>query len=310
MIGVTMTGCMASLPSGHIPVPKTYQRTMDYWTDGFHRSYLVHLPSVYDGQKALPLVIVVHGAFDTARGIEKLSGFSELADQNGFIVMYPNGIGILGFLQHWNAGHCCGKAASDNIDDVGFVAAAIEDVSTRLSVDRNRVYMVGFSNGGMFAYRFAAERGDLLAAIAPLSASIGGKASNDVPEWRPPEPVSALPVIVFHGLADREVPYEGGESPLQGGSRRYLSVQESIQFWVQYNGCEPLPDKKDLLNGRIHLWQWKDYQNSTPVLLYTIEEWGHEWPGKYYTTKLDEEDPLNDFDAAEIIWQFFKSYRR
>jgi polyhydroxybutyrate depolymerase len=223
--------------------------------------------------------------------------------------MYPNGIGLFGFLQHWNAGHCCGKAASDGIDDVGFVAAAIEELSTRLNIDRSRVYMAGFSNGGMFTYRFAAERGDLLAAAAPLAGSAGGKASDDMPVWRPSDPVRALPVIIFHGLSDQEVPYDGGVSPGRGGPRIYLSVQESIQFWLRNNGCNPQPEKKDLLNGRIHFWQWKDCQSSSPVFLYAIENWGHDWPGKYYTSKLDEKDPFKNFDASEIIWNFFKVYR-
>ncbi|MFO7559093.1 MAG: PHB depolymerase family esterase [Desulfobacterales bacterium] len=306
-----ITGCMATLPQGHIPPEsKTYERTMDYWTEGFRRSYLVHVPPSYDMKNTLPLVVVVHGAFDTAKGMEKFSGFSDVADREGFVVMYPNGIGLFGFLQHWNAGHCCGKAADDGIDDIGFVAAAIEETCTRLNIDRDRVYMAGFSNGGMFTYRFAAERGDLLAAAAPLAGSIGGKASEDVPEWRPPDPVRALPMIIFHGLSDREVPYGGGISPNRGGPRVYLSVVESIQFWIRNNGCTPRPEKKNLLKDRIHFWQWKDCQTSSPVLLYAIENWGHDWPGKYYTSTLNRNDPLKNFDAAEIIWDFFKSVRR
>jgi polyhydroxybutyrate depolymerase len=299
---------MATLPQGHIPTSKTYERTMDYWTEGFRRSYIVHVPPSFDRNPALPLVVVIHGAFDTAKGMEKSTGFSDMADREGFVVMYPNGIGLFGFLQHWNAGHCCGKAASDGIDDIGFVTAAIEDVCTRLNIDRSRIYMTGFSNGGMFAYRFAAERGDLLAAAAPVAGSIGGKASDDVPEWRPPEPVKAVPIIIFHGLSDREIPYNGGISPSRGGSRTYLSVQDSIQFWIRHNGCNPQPEEKDLRDGRVHFRQWKDCQTSSPVFLYAIENWGHEWPGRYFTSKLNDGDPLKNFDAAEVIWNFFKAY--
>ena len=90
--------------------------------------------------------------------MEKFSGFSALADREKFLVLYPDGMGLFGYLQHWNAGHCCGKAAKDKVDDVGFIAAAIEDVCDHLRVDRSRIYMLGFSNGGMMAYRFAAEK--------------------------------------------------------------------------------------------------------------------------------------------------------
>ena len=74
-------------------------------------------------------MIVIHGAFSTAREMERMSGFSRLADREGFIVVYPNGIGLLGYLQHWNVGQCCGKAAKDGVDDLGFVRAVVEGVA-------------------------------------------------------------------------------------------------------------------------------------------------------------------------------------
>ena len=136
---------------------------------------------------------------------------------------------------------------------MGFVAATIEDVCGRFKVDRDRIYMAGFSNGGMLTYRFAAERGDLLAAAAPMAASIGGKPSEDLPEWRIPEPVRPIPIIVFHGLADDDVPYEGGVSRHRGGTRSYWSVEESVQFWVARNGCSPQAVSKELNGGSVLL---------------------------------------------------------
>jgi polyhydroxybutyrate depolymerase len=305
-----LLGCMSTLPKDHPAGSKTYKTTLDIKINGFRRTYLVHVPTGYPPQNPLPLVVVIHGAFDTAEGMEKFSGFSELADREGFIVLYPNGMGILGFLQHWNAGHCCGKAASDNVDDVGFVAAAIEDVCARLKIDRSRIYMVGFSNGGMLAYRFAAERSALLAAVAPLAASIGGRLSDDAPEWHIPEPKQPLSVITFHGLADDDVPYEGGVSRHRGGTRSYWSVEESVRFWITHNGCNPRAVSTYLNNGRIELKSWAVCKNDTEVTLYLIRDWGHVWPGRYFTADLADENPLKDFNAAEIIWDFFKSHRR
>ena len=188
-----LAGCMSSLPSHPIAGPRTYKNHLGMGFNGVRRSYLVHVPSGYGPEKPLPLVVVIHGAFDTAKGIEKFSGFSMLADRENFVVLYPNGMGLFGYLQHWNAGHCCGKAVNDNWDDVGFVAATIEDVQARLKIDADRIYMVGFSNGGMLTYRFAAERGGILAAAAPMAASIGGKPSEDAPEWRIPKPANPEP---------------------------------------------------------------------------------------------------------------------
>ena len=309
-LALLYTGCTASLPKDHPAGPRTYKNAMDIRVMGARRTYRVHIPPDYNPAVPLPLVVVIHGAFDTAAGMEKFTGFSDLADKENFIVMYPNGMGIFGFLQHWNAGHCCGKAASDKVDDVGFVAAAIEDVRARLKIDPERIYMVGFSNGGMLAYRFAAERGDLLAAVAPLAASIGGRPSDEEPEWRIPDPVRPLSVISIHGLADDDIPYEGGVSLHRGGTRTYWSVEKSIGFWVSHNGCNPRAAESYLDNGRVHIKSWGVCRSDTEVALYLLENWGHVWPGKYFTADLAEDDPLKNFDAAEIIWGFFKSHRR
>jgi len=305
-----LTGCTPVLKSSRIEGPASYVHTMDLSTDGFQRSYRVHVPTGYDGEKPLPLVVVIHGAFDTAKGMETVSGFSRLADRETFIVLYPNGIGILGYLQHWNAGHCCGKAAADNIDDVGYLAAAIEDVSARLAVDRRRVYMVGFSNGGMLAYRFAAERGDLLAAAAPLAASAGGRASAGVPEWRIPDPVTPLPLLVMHGLADDDVPFAGGRSEHRGGERTYWPADASIQIWLGRNGCEGPPVESFLNRGAVKVRKWESCRHQTAVVFYGLEKWGHVWPGPYFTGDLPADNPLHNFDAADIIWTFFRQFPR
>lgn len=135
------TGCTRGIPKGRITGPHTYEQEMDIQANGFNRTYRVHVPPQYDHTTKLPLVVVIHGAFDTAEGMEMYSGFSHLSDEEGFLVLYPNGMGLFSFLQHWNAGHCCGKAAKDNIDDVGFIAAAITDACVRLHVDRRRIYV-------------------------------------------------------------------------------------------------------------------------------------------------------------------------
>lgn len=296
------------LIKGHIE-SKTYEQEMDIQANGFNRSYLIHVPPGYHGQDPLPLVVVIHGAFDTASGMETYSGFSELSDRENFLVLYPNGMGLFGYLQHWNAGHCCGKAAKDQIDDVGFIEAAIQDVFTRLRVDHQRVFMVGFSNGGMMAYRFAAEKTELLAGAAFLAASIGGRPSEKDPEWRIPNPEGPLPVMVMHGMADRDVPFEGGASKQRGGPRTYWSVMDSVKFWVANDKCPDKPTKQKRYKGHVEVTSWWDCPCHSEVFLYLIEGWGHDWPGRYFTGKLPESDPLSQFDAAEIIWSFFKTHR-
>jgi len=305
-----LTACAKTLPVNLVTGPATYEQELDIWANGFKRSYLVHVPPGYDRQKPLPLVVVIHGAFDTAAGMETYSGFSDLSDRENFLVLYPNGMGLFGYLQHWNAGHCCGKAAKDKIDDVEFIETAIEDVCSRLRVDRQRVFILGFSNGGMMAYRFAAEKTELLAGAAFLAASIGGRPSESEPEWRIPNPEGPLPVMVMHGMADQDVPFEGGSSKRRGGPRTYWSVMESVEFWLEHDECENKPVKRHLCDGRVDVTFWQDCAGHTAVSLYLIKDWAHDWPGRYFTGKLSQNDPLRQFDAAEIIWEFFKHHSR
>lgn len=310
LIVIGLLGCMASMPVHDIPRTGSYQVKTDMRAHGLRRSYRVHVPSGYTGAEALPLMVVVHGAFSTAREMEKHSGFSELADREGYFVVYPEGFGLLGLLQHWNSGHCCGKARKSNLDDVGFIARVIDDISARFKVDRSRIYMVGNSNGGMLTYRFAAERSDTVAAIAVVAGAIGGKPSAGEAEWRIPQPARPVPLTVFHGLSDQAVPYAGGRSLGKRHDRTFVSVGESVAFWVKNNGCVPTPRRQSLHDGRLTLESWNGCMAGGEVVLYSLADWDHLWPGKYFTQRLEDQDSLRGFDAAELIWQFFKRHRR
>jgi polyhydroxybutyrate depolymerase len=274
------------------------------------RSYLVHVPPGCEHSQPLPTVVAIHGAFSTAEKFEKATGLSKLADREGFIAVYPNGIGLFGFLQHWNAGHCCGKAMDDGVDDVGFVAEVIADVRTRLHVDPRRIYMVGNSNGGMLVYRYAAERSEELAAIAVVAGTIGGEASAEAEPYRIPDPERPLATLVFHGRADDRIAYEGGRAEHTRGTRTDIGVEESVSFWVGRNGCRRTPVTEELRQGRVVHDTWGQGQEGTAVELYTINDWGHVWPGRYVTDQLDDGDQMQGFDAAEIIWDFFARHRR
>lgn len=303
--------CTASFPPKGIPDTGTYERKLDITVAGQKRNYLVHIPVNYDPGKRVPLVLILHGAFGTGRQIERQSGFSKLSDREGFLAVYPNGsFGLFGFFQHWNAGHCCGKAQADNIDDVGFLVQVIRDISSKLNVDSTRIYMVGFSNGGMLVYRFAAEQTNLLAAAAPMAASLGGRASSHDSLWITPHPKGKLPLIIFHSEDDPNVPYLGGISPKKGGEREYLSVMESIDFWITNNGCSKKFTEEQLYGNKVIHKVWPDSAGENDIELYLLKEWGHKWPGGKFTKKLNKSNPLHQFDAAEIIWEFFKKHHK
>ena len=282
---------------------------MDIRVDLFRRSYFIHVPENYTGTDPLPLLVVLHGAFSDGEEMEKFTGFSDLADQENFVVVYPNGIGLFNWLRHWNSGHCCGRARNLNIDDVAFVETVMDQVVDRLSINRERIYLVGHSNGGMLAYRFAAEKSKEIAAAAVVSGTIGGKPSAHEPEWRVPDPKAPVPMIIFHGEKDERIPYHGGVDPRGRSGRTWIDVGTSVRFWVSHDGCKDNPRSRSLFNGRVRIKSWESCKDRTAVRFYTLSQWGHAWPGPYFKSRFAGY-PGDDFDAARIIWDFFKSYQK
>jgi polyhydroxybutyrate depolymerase len=312
LLGLFTIGCgTTGQPHTGQPQPpvagKSIVKKTNIRLKGFRRAYRLHIPAVFAPDEPLPLLIVLHGAFSTAERMEQETGFSQLADREKFLVAYPNGMGIFGLLQHWNAGHCCGRAKKDRVDDVGFLDEMIKDIQRYVMVDDHRIYVAGFSNGGMLAYRFAAERSQTVAAAATLAASIGGRHEDDGEIWQIPAPKNAVPLLIMHGTADPSVPYAGGESTQHGG-RFYLSVKESAAFWQKQNRCQPSPEKQSLRQDRVLVTRWKGSGPRQALVLYTLKDWGHQWPGRYFTEKLPVSHPLYAFDGTRRIWEFLKSY--
>jgi polyhydroxybutyrate depolymerase len=279
----------------------THKVMVDRRVSGVRRSYYVHVPPEHFGTAPLPVVIALHGAFSTARKFERESGLSLLADREGFIVVYPQGIGLGDLFRHWNSGHCCGKARKMSLDDVGFALSTVDDVGGHNPIDRTRLYVAGFSNGGMLAYRIAAEHPDVVAAVAVVSATIGGTPSAKEPEWSVPRPERPVAVLAIHGRADTSVPYEGGRGPQSRGSSSAISLARSIRFWVDADGCDTEPQVEAMDRDRIQRQVWSGCREDAEVVLYSLDRWGHEWP---------KASSLDGFDAASTIWRFFAQHRR
>ena len=279
--GLLLCSCTNSMRSGGQWKTGTYKRKTDIRFNGVSRSYLLHVPARMP-EDQWPLVVVLHGAFSTAKEMELQSGFSNLADEQGFCVAYPNGIGLFGKLQHWNAGHCCGKAAKDKVDDVAFINAVIEDAASVCPVDTSRIFMVGYSNGGMMAYRYAAEQANRLAAAAVFAGAIDSDADGKANHWTPPQPRHPLPILILHGTADDIVPPSGGKSPARSDGPTYASVDTARTLWEASNG------------------------NQAEVRVELLEGWNHRWPGLFFTTGDGIPEAMQGYDAAEVIWDFFQ----
>lgn len=270
------------------------------------RRYRIHTPPGFDREQGLPLVVAVHGAFSSPERLAERTGLDRLADSEGFAVAYPEGIGLLGRLRHWNSGHCCGPARRFGIDDVGYLDAVIDDAVSRLGIDPQRIFMVGHSNGGMLVHRYAAERPGLLAATAVVSGTIGGRPARDEPAWRVPRPASAIPILLVHGRDDETVAFAGGEDPHSSAGRTWLSFEEATRFWSEHQGCSSPPRRQLLREGWVERTTWWD-GSACRVEAYSIAGWGHRWPGGAATRSLPQAHPLRGFDATAAIWRFFSA---
>lgn len=296
LTSVLAGGCLCSKQG-------TVNETMVY--DGLERSYNVHLPQSYTGTEKLPLVIVLHGGGGNPNNAERMTGMSDKADEEGFIAVYPAGTGKVPGILTWNGEFCCGGAMEDNVDDVGFIGALIDRMAMDYNIDTDRVYVTGISNGGIMSYRLAAELPDKIAAIAPVAGSMGGKAESQSPEivFAPKAPVS---VIAFHGLKDTRLPYEGGMPTKENtkGAYSYLSVSESISLWVKADNCTEPAQKTASQGGEVVVTTHGGGSNGTEVILYTMANCGHMWPGdrKGY---FGGDDLYLNVSATDVMWDFF-----
>ena len=269
--------------------------------DGITRSYHLHVPSAV-GPTPAPLVLVFHGGGGTGPGTERLTRFTALADREGFLVAFPEGVE-----KNWNDGRefTSSRAHRDHVDDVAFVAALIEAIGRAHAVDPRRVYATGISNGGIFSHYLAAHLSARIAAIAPV---VGGIADPPDAWLRPEQPVS---VLMLQGTRDPLVPYHGGAVAFDRG--KIIDTEEAARRWGALNGGrepvrEPLPaDGKDRCGGLRTIYPGG--RDGSEVTLVRLDGGGHTWPGgaQYLPERLIGR-VCRDFDATVLIWDFFKAH--
>jgi len=262
------------------------------------RDYLLHIPPGYSQVRQMPVVLNFHGGGGYAGVQERITRMNDKADAVGYIVVYPEGTkAIVGRLQTFNGGSCCGRAERNNVDDVAFTAAILDDLTKDLCIDPRRVYATGLSNGAMMAYRLACEFADRVAAIAAVAGVLA------VDTCTPDRPVS---VMHFHGTADQSVPYDGGPSsnPLVRGVE-FKSVSSTIGFWVKHDKCPAMP-KVTYQKGDVVCESYEPCQEKTAVTLCTINGGGHTWPGGA-PYGLGGKTSY-DISATEEMFKFFEAH--
>jgi len=273
---------------------------------GLERTYRVHVSSAYDPSLPTPLVIVLHGGGGTGKGMARITSFNTLADKENFIVVYPDG-----FEKHWNDGRGVQwQSHVENTDDVGFISALIDRLSDELNIDSSRVYVTGISNGGMMSHRLGCELSQKIAAISPVASNIP---LSQASVWSPSRP---MPVLIINGTEDPLERWEGGEIRL--GRQTFgvvLSVADTVKFWVEKDRCTSspvvtqLPDTDPTDGTTVRTEVYGGCEGGAEVVLYAIEGGGHTWPGGLqYLPEAIIGKTSREFDASEVIWQFFKEH--
>lgn len=255
--------------------------------DGITRDYILHLPSDYDESKSYPFVYNLHGFTSNASQQQFYSGMDATADENGFIVCYPNGIAT-----SWNVGWAFGSTA----DDVGFLIALVEALSVDYSIDSDRLYSCGMSNGGFMSYKLACDASDRFAAIASVT---GSMVPSELEEC---DPIRRMPVMQIHGTDDPTVAYNG--------SNIGAGIEEVVNFWAAGNNCNlspeiiPVEDINTSDQSTAERIEYSGCEDDKEVVFYKIDGGGHTWPD----AALSIGTTNRDFNASQEIWNFFSRF--
>ena len=265
--------------------------------NGMEREYRVHLPKGFDPAKPFPLVLAFHMLGGNSRQMEWLSHMNKVADEHGFIVVYPDG-----YKNSWADGSGLFAADQEKIDDVAFTSELIDEMTDLYNIDGKRVYATGFSNGGFLTHRLACEIPDRLAAVATVGATLP---KDVLPEC---EPVESISVMMINGTDDYSVKWDGSED--------FASVTETTSKWALLEECSKdaqITDEPDVVDDdtEVNIESYQECLDNVEVRLYIIKGGGHTWPqgnqlvqlGGLFTGKISQE-----IDTSQEIWAFFADH--
>lgn len=258
--------------------------------NGIVRTYRIYIPAVYNPATQVPLLFNLHGYGSNNVEQEFYADFRPIADTAGFIIVHPNGTLDGQNNRFWNA------FGASTVDDIGFLSALIDSVSEGYSIDPNRIYSTGMSNGGFMSYELACALSNRIAAIASVTGSMTYVQLNLCNAMHP------IPVMEVHGTADGTVPYTG--------SLLFIPIDTLVDYWARFNNCTliptitRIPDIKSTDGCTAEHYVYDNGDLDSKVELYKIIGGGHTWPGAPVTIGVTN----MDFSASTEIWRFLSRY--
>ena len=259
--------------------------------DGQTRDYQIYIPNIYDGVSAVPLMFSFHGGGGTIAGNIAINDLRPLANTENFIAVYPQAL-----TDPQNGDATWMHKAPTTHDDIYFISAIIDTLSTQYNIDLSRVYASGYSNGGEFAYDLACRLNTEIAAIGAVARTMYIETFNNC---SPTHPTGILSIL---GTSDNVSNYNGVTF---GGVQYYLSAANQHDYWATQNNCGAVPNTTllpDLNTGdgsTVERNTWSTSSGFVYVEELKVIGGGHDWPGSFGNM---------DINATQEIWSFVSKY--
>lgn len=271
------------------------------------RYYEIHVPPAAMNKAGVPLVLVFHGGGSDQGIIRYESQMDVTANHAGFIAVYPAGTNTRLLMKDrilfWNDGRPNKDGTYSQVDDVQFVRQILDDMRQLFNINTRKVYACGYSNGAQFTYRLIKEIPDRIAAMAAVA---GQRAANDLF----PAPSRHISIMQFSGKLDTIGPYQGGAPHFEAELQTSLKpVLETVQSWADFNGCTGQPERME--KGNAVMERHSGCANGTEVILWTLLDGGHTWPGGNVIPAAVKFNlgPINrDIFASDLMWEFFNRH--
>ncbi|HLK30671.1 MAG TPA: PHB depolymerase family esterase [Puia sp.] len=278
--------------------------------DGRERQYAIHLPPSFNTSKNFPVIFAFHGGGGEYKKVIRYYNLNGLADENGYIVVYPNAIN-----KAWSMSGVSSriKKIDNSVDDVKFISELLDNLIANYKADSKHVFCTGISCGGIFSLFLAWQLSDRITAIAPVCASIPQAIAEEYSFKHP------TPVLLINGTEDPLINYNGGPGKMNGRNAEsqtanMLPTEELVSKIAKLNNCQSNPvvkdfpdaDPKDGCTATDYSYSCSDVQ----VEFIKVVNGGHTWPGGIqYLPKVIIGKVCKDFNAEEKVFEFFKKIR-